>query len=488
MNSEKITQYYESTKIIAAKLLQNVQLLFLIVFIPAFTVIIAHFPTAWGLDESVHIARAYQVSEGNLYPDPLDGKYKYGGYLPDSLIAAMQEGRATEAQIRKDMPYYEAARHDGASLDTLKVLEDMPLNSRGRSLFIFGTTGPYTPIVYGPSALGFFIGRVMDMSVIQAVTLAKVFQALTYVIIVYSALGLIKRTRAKWIVFIVACLPASVFQVATINADVFTNLAIILYLSIIVRIFTLQRTMKTRDEVILYVSMGLVALTKPSYALALLLVFFIPRAAYGNERKMYVSKIISFAVASLLFLGVSIRGLIYSDTNALNFTQEQIANMSLSGQIWFILQYPSAALRALNNTIIELSNGWTHSLMSTVGNNIVGPPYPLIVLLSIAMIISSLYFVSMRKTQALALAVVSILSALAVIVILYGTVNEIGAGLILGVQGRYFIPIILMFMLAIGSIVRVKIKLTITQERILILMPVIIGLYGMIYVFGKAMY
>lgn len=488
MNNEKIVQYYENAKKTAVKLLQNVQLLFLIIFLPAFTVIVAHFPTAWGLDESVHIARAYQISEGNLYPDTLNDKYKYGGYLPNSLIATMEEGRSTEEQIRRDLPYYDANRHDGAILGQLKELEDKPLNSQERSLFVFGTTGPYAPIVYSPAALGFFIGRVMDTSVIQAVTLAKIFQALSYVAAVYFALGLIRRSRARWIVLIVACLPASVFQVATINADVFTNLAIILYLSIIIRIFMLQHTMGARDEVILYVSMGLVALTKPSYALALLLVFFIPRTAYSSVRRMYLSKIISFVVASLLFLGVSIRGLMYSDTNALNFTQEQIANMSLSGQIWFILQHPGAAFRALNNTIIELSNGWTHSLMSTVGNNIVGPPYPFIVLLSIAMIISSLYFVSIKKTQALALAAASLSSALAVIVILYGTVNQIGAGLILGVQGRYFIPIMLIFMLAIGSIIHIKIKLTVAQEIALMLTPVIISLYGMIYVFGKAMY
>lgn len=468
-------------------LLDNVHVLFLGVFTPAFLMFLTLTPTSWGLDESVHVARAYQISEGVMYPQYLGKENSYGGNIPRPLLNALQEGRETALDARRDLRFYNNERRDGQALDQLSKYQSKPINSTDKTLFIFGTTGPYAPVVYAPSAFGILIGRTLDLSIIHTLTLARVLQGVMYAGAVYFALRMLKATRAKWIVLIVACLPASVFQVATINADAFTNAVMILFGALIVTFFCQKSKITRNQETLLLTSTVLVAMTKPSYALIMVLLALLPSRLFKDKAQMYGVKLGGVAVGVITFLAVSLRGLEYSSSNAINFTKEQVENMGLGAQLHFILSHPIDAFRAIHHTILELSNGWVHSMISTVGDNIVSPAYPLIVLVIVSLVVATLYFNSLTRLQAWILLGVSLLSGLAIIIILYGTVNQVGAYLILGVQGRYFIPCLLLFMIAAGSLLRVRVNMNASNKMILLVLPVTICLYGVVYSFAEAL-
>src|ERR1700743_3381737 len=67
--------------------LGDATLLFTLIALVAGLIIVHEVPLFWGLDESAHFSRAYQVSEGQFLPQKLpDGNY--GGSLPASVPAA----------------------------------------------------------------------------------------------------------------------------------------------------------------------------------------------------------------------------------------------------------------------------------------------------------------------------------------------------------------------------------------------------------------
>lgn len=447
----------ESFKQFAINLATNAHVLFILIALPAIVLFLGVLPPAWGLDEQVHTARSYQVSEGNWYPDKLVGEGRFGGKIPTSLEAALSHGHTVSNSVSRNESFLD--RKDETNPVLTAKIDSQPINS-ALVEYDFGPTGPYAPVAYLPSAFGIGIGRIFDLSVGNTVLFARSMQAIFFVAITAFALWVLRSTKVKWIAFVVALLPATIYQAVTINADAYTIAISLLFMAIIYRLFVMKKRADVRWITLLSVGAGLLVFTKPSYALLLGLIAFIPWGVFGTKKRSLLVKA-SILVGSVLLLAlVSIKGLGYGDSILLYRDPITAASISLTDQILYILSHPFDFISVLIGSIVRYSENWGTSIVGLLGYNTISTPYILMILAYISLFMSGMYSKAITHKQAWAILVIVLISMLSVIVLLYGTFNMVGASVVSGVQGRYFIPCIPLLLLAIGKLLPLRIAAT----------------------------
>ena len=438
-----------------AYVLHNVHILFVIIAIPAVVLFLSVLPPAWGLDEQVHTARSYQVSSGHWYPDKLAGEGRFGGDIPVSLERALTHGHVTSNAVNRGASFLDRKDDPNPALT-------QSINSKAITgplvTYDFGPTGPYSPVPYLPSAAGIGLGRIFDFSVGDTLLFARLFQALFLIAIVAFTLWLLRASRIKWLVFTVALLPSVVYQAVTINADAYTIAASLLFTAVIYRLFTSKATINRRWLYLLGLSSLALVFTKPSYVLLLALVPFIPRARFGSKKRSLVWKTAVLLLAFLLLLITSIKGLSYGDSILLYRDAATAASISLTDQIIYILTHPVEFLKVLLVSMVRFAENWSSSVIGLLGYNTISTPYPFMVIAYISMFFAALYSKLITKKIAWLILGVTLVASLSIIVLLYGTFNSVGAHLVEGVQGRYFIPLLPLMLIAIGRLLPFEVK------------------------------
>lgn len=435
---------------VCADALSASHLVFLCLAIPVILLFAFNTPPGWGLDEQVHAARAYQIAEGGLYPDSLTSKGAYGGALPTSLVNTLNYGHTVSNAVnRGDITFQ---RKDLVDPGVTKSLLEQPINDSSKTIYDFGPTGPYAPFVYAGSATGFFIGIHTNSSVGSAVFMAKAVQALIYVGIVFIALYVLRQYRARWLIFVVALLPSSLYQAASINADSITIAASLLFFAICLRAFIQKTPLSKKLLLLLAASVIGLALSKPSYVFLSLILLLLPASSFGSSHLRIAFKYGLFALNVILMAIFTLKGMQYSDSILMYREASVAANISLSGQLLWVSTHPLQFVEVFIQAIILNTREWQASLIGVLGYNTVPVYYPIQAILLSLMMIVSMTAERVKGSVLAAFAGAGLLSAAAVIGVLYATFNEVGSNSILGVQGRYFIPCLVFVLLAIPSV------------------------------------
>jgi len=475
--------------------IKRLDFIFLVIAVPIVAIFIAIIPPSWGLDEQVHTARVYQITDDGMYPTSIGNPHAYGGYISGNLRNVIENGwksgnNVTGADIHRGEIFYATGRNDSKYDVKKDGLGALPINGGGKVVYAFGATAPYAPVVYLPAAAGMGVGRLFNASVNTSLVLSKVGQAIFYLGCIYVALRLLNNSKAKWVIFCVALFPEAIFQVATINADVYTNGMVLVFAATIVRLLQTKALLSRKLNAVLWMtSIGLM-FTKPSYALAIVLVILLPASLYKSTKQMNSQKLSILVACFILFILISAKGLQYSDAILMYFTPEKASQISLVGQIGYIFQQPLEFIITLARTVIVNSYEWQSGMLGTLGYNVVQIPYILTVPLIASTFVAALYGRILTKLRAAAFIMVGILSALTVLLLLYGTFNTIGASMIAGVQGRYYIPSIIFILLGLAPIVGIQIKASKSSFAIpaLIIGCVTFTLYSSVIVYSMALF
>lgn len=462
LRSEWITKFYSWCK--------KPSSLFIFISIPSVIYFANIVPVAWGLDEQFHIARSYQVSTGNMYPDKLDIEHEFGGELPITLIDSIMHGWS-EANFtaNKLIPFYSKERIDVKDRQKAEVINSRSINEPSLSTYSFGTTGPYAPFTYMPSSIGFIISRALDLSVGQSVILSRIIQALTFVLLAYLALRVLDSYRIAWLVWIVALLPATVFLASVINADAVTNGVILLFLAVTWRVYYRVFNggdIARNDSILLLATSLLLASVKPAYSLLYLLLLPILKHLWRIYKfKLLIvglGVLLMLMIITVLSLGYSDAGLIYHADNV---------ELSLIGQLVFILTHPLEFIGVLVLTLKESGYQWFLSLTGLMGYNAVHPPVLILTLNIITVVLAAINTEFISKKYSWLMFSVGIMLISAVIVILYCTFNPIGASSIAGVQGRYFLPALIPLVIGLTGILGIDKYLS---QRVVVVLFVLI--------------
>ncbi len=383
-------------------------------------------------DEYEHFYRALYVSEGHVLPEKVGNMS--GVYVPESV-------RLTTSEISNEWFSFIKDRDDKINIAPLL---NIGFNSQNRVFEDISRIAviTYSPVPYIIPAFAIILGKLLNLSPIILIYLGRLANLLVWVFLTYLAIRIIPIH--KWVLFMVALIPMTLFEAASLSAD-----SLILGLSfLIVAIFFKyafdenKKSINIKDTYILFILVLLLSLSKQIYFVLLLLIFLIPSEKFGGRKKMFYTA--GFLLLAILLISGG-WSLLVKDLYV-----PIVPQISISGQILYILGDPLRFPYALLKTFFY--RGLSYQLLF-VGNFWLDIPLPIwwigayiTSIVPIALLDKSRHLIS-KKQKLISLSIFVIIFLL-VCAFVYISWTVVGQNMIDGIQGRYFIPILpLLFLL-----------------------------------------
>ncbi|WP_413307050.1 DUF2142 domain-containing protein [Bacillus sp. 1P10SD] len=410
----------------------KIHYLFLIIAIPFGIYWSILLPQFQAPDEAVHIYRAYEISEGHFLSKHVDGKT--GDFLPTSILEFVETSGLGE------LPFNYHLKVQSEKINAAKEIK----LSNERSFYSFPSSAIYSPLPYLPQALGMFIGRILDLPIYYILLVSRWCNLLAYVVLSFYAIKLIPRL--KRFLFILALMPMTVHQVSSLSADASTfGFAFLLSAYIFRLIFSSEsQKIRRKDVAILLCLTVALTLCKSAYFTYFLLVFLIPVSKFLNKKQYWVyNSLVSIANPLILFIWMQL------------CKNTEMATDPVS-QLKTILLHPLSFLKKVIGTFIYDDAiylqffgvfGWLDTPIPYIIS------YLLIVFLTIAFTSEERLESENKETyiRGTILFLFFLIQAAIVVTMLYLGFPQTNPKMVIGVQGRYFIPIFLI--LAFGMYV-----------------------------------
>ena len=383
-------------------------------------------------DEYEHFYRSLYVSEGHVVPEKLGDLS--GVYVPESV-------KLTSDTVNQEWYTFLQDRDNKTKLTPLLHMhfnsKNMVFEDISRIAVI-----TYSPVPYLVSAFAIDIGKLFNLAPLVLMYLGRLANLLVWIFLTYLA---IKITPVhKWVFFMLALLPMTIFEAASLSADSFLLGVTFLIIAIFFRYAFDEGKKKIgfKEIYILGVLLLLVGLAKSNYILLLFLIFLIPAQKFGSRKNRFL------VTGTLFLVVVAVVGIWNIIVNGLY--APIIPQVSISGQIAYILGDPFRFPYVLINTFI--SRGLSYQFLF-VGNFWLDVPLPtwwlgfyLITIIPVALLDKCR--INITRNQKLISTATFILNAITACALVYITWTPVGQNVIDGIQGRYFIPIFpLLFLL-----------------------------------------
>jgi uncharacterized membrane protein len=424
-------------------------------------------------DEPNHFYRAYQISEGRFiaakkFPptlttdqiaernkeiieiqnalvkgdtetvqrvmQSLKGFGGIGGFLPESLATT------TKAFLRLLNP---ANRQ--IFCDLLPFLR-LPLNEKDRTFIHFPNTALYSPVPYLPQAVGIALGRILHSSPLALMYMGRVLNLAVWILLIYLAITI--TPICKWLFCLLALMPMSLFQGASLSADSFTYGISFLLIAVFLR-NSLESPEVLRINVYAMVVLSLLlSLSKQAYFLIPLLFLLIPVKKIGTKKKYYAI----FSLICLLDVGAILLWTHVADIHSDIYTlyNSIIPALSAEKQTLFILSHPLEYIRILMTSLIRNWKLYADSFVGQLGWFDTALPESLrvsyIAMLFFTALSENLENIVISLKQRIIIVAVLILSIVLVSTLAFIGWTPVGTKNI-NIQGRYFIPLAPLFFL-----------------------------------------
>ncbi|MBF0786594.1 MULTISPECIES: DUF2142 domain-containing protein [unclassified Streptococcus] len=377
-------------------------------------------------DEIGHFAKSYAFSQGEIIPYFLDSPVnlfktwdEYGFNLPASILELNQNSIGVGYNVAEKFNY--------ASLD-------MTAYEKLNEVFVpLGGQLNYSFFQYLPQIIGISISKLLVGSILPIYYTARLFNFLSYVLLLFFAVRWTKF--AKWGFVVLALNPMFLFLAVSTSGDAFTNAVAFLFVAILSNIISEN----ILDKKKLYFSFGLmVAMVqmKPTLIMFGLLYFLIPNKIFTIRMKMLYGSLILFSALAIYYLWGKL------------FPSQDIMYMDFanpSEQVKGILKNPISFVTVIKNTIEEHGKFLLHSYAGQFGllnRNISFLAVLLYYLLVIfAVFIREYNQITVTKRMRFVSLMFIVGYVLLTFIALYQIWSPVGHTVILGLQGRYFIPI-----------------------------------------------
>jgi uncharacterized membrane protein len=391
-------------------------------------------PLFWGADEPAHFARAYNISEGHLRAKYIGNSFGegYGGNLPTSVVNL-------NSYVSKDL----SDNGIKAQVDNKAVYKQLGSKklTGPKTQISFSNTAAYSPVPYIPSIIAILIARVFNFSISETIYFGRILDLLSYVSLVSLALFILRNRKLQWIVFTVALIPMAVFQASIISADSLTNALVILYSALFIKALIYEKLNK-KELIMLGVSAILLPLVKPTYVILLALLLLIPnkRLSHIGRVKLFKTLMLSFGLIGFLAWSYATRNV--AQTQAILRGSIVWRQVQPHSQESFVIRHPLSFIKIVLRTLKLNGKSYIMQLFGMLGFNTVQIPI-VAVCTSIAAVFVSIINgekLKIAKQQAAAIILVIAASILFTFTTIYITYSRLRFPTVEGIQGRYFIP------------------------------------------------
>ncbi len=302
-------------------------------------------------------------------------------------------------------------------------------------------------VYYYPGITGITIGRLLNLGTVPTYMLARVFMLATYMVITYFALKKIPTFKTGFA--LIMLMPSTMQRAAAVSYDGLLLAYIFLFVAYVFYYIYNRTTIKVKDIIIMAVAGVLMAVGKGgAYIPFLLMLFMIPRANFGTKIKYGYIVAAAIAVCIIAYIGFNrelfsdIAGSSKGDTNELLWTEDKGYTLK------DILTSPKRSLKVLVNTFISLGGakysemigsgfGWLQVYISDIW--VVA--YSVLLAFSVCNQENETFV--FNKKQKVMLGTIAIASMGLIVLSMWLFWTPISHSYVEGLQGRYFIPILI---------------------------------------------
>ena len=308
---------------------------------------------------------------------------------------------------------------------------------------------------YLAPAAGILVAKLLDLSTIWMLYLGRIANLLLYTAIIGIAIK--KSPVFKGPLLIASIIPLAIFQAGSVSSDCFFNAFAILSIAYFFVLYKSDR-IKYKDLGVFYISIVLCGLLKQPYLALSLLIFAVPRTNFIDKKQEIVSKIAVLGVLAIgaLWSSYATTQLKYS-WRANHFIQYHV---NASQQLDFMLSNPQFDVYYIFNVLSQIPLMFSRFFEFSVSefsytSNVMATFY------FIYIIIISLFYPlkeKLKKLKRLEVAFVAAVVYYGIFLVQYLTWIPVrSAHVILGVSGRYFIPLLVFLPLIFNVSSKVKI-------------------------------
>ncbi|MDB5160584.1 MAG: hypothetical protein JWO99_847 [Candidatus Saccharibacteria bacterium] len=429
-------------------------------------------PPFKGWDEREHFYRAYQVSELTLRAQPvvaqtvtnLDSSISkgYGGTLPLHLTQMTQTLHLNEGE--KGVYNYSLIVH---------YFSESPVYAP-KQVVRFDNTAIYSPVGYIPQSIGINVAKLFSGSFVSGFYLARLAGLVVWLALLYVAIRIIPIGKKLFLAL--ALNPVSIFLASTLSPDALATGMIAVLIAIAVKLIH-ENNKASFKTIVLIATLSLaIVLIKNVYIIVPLIILAVPRQYLGYKIK---ATIILVSVVVCLLWNVSIVHVTETIPSYFNVTEVIDSHQQIGLAIHNPLSFVSTMLLNIFGTNSIVIN---HTYAGIFDRNPVPDWVVFVWILTTAALIfanneglPSFTKHTRRRLTQVFIAVSAVL-VLAIIASLYIGWTPVGSKTIIGVQGRYFIPIT--FLLAVPLLLYAKPVITkIRTQRVLLYIVLPIGLF-----------
>lgn len=325
-------------------------------------------------------------------------------------------------------------------------MDEMGRNVPSQQYHVDNPPQLYSIVNYLPFHLGFEISNFLHLKFTTGVVIAKLFNLICYVALIYFAIKI--SGKFNKIFFVVGLLLCNVFLATQFSYDPLITASLLLAISAFLYIRQ-TKNVPTKYFFLFILAATFGCLAKAVYCPILLLALMIPNTKFDCKRRAVAFKVCAMVVMVLLaatFILPVLSGGMASDLRG--------GDTSVSGQISFLIQNPlKAGLVAIMYLVSSLppllfDAIWMFKFSSGAVPIVskAAVVLPLVQVLSMIVVFRALYTTSLSDTtitqrSKLALTTIFMMIIGAITAALYLCYTPVGSLTVSGVQSRYFMPI-----------------------------------------------
>ena len=405
------------------------EVLFAIVYLFMSISTLAAIPAFNSPDEYSHFLRSYEVSRGYLTSEGNGGNdlFSYGRTFDSGLI-----------------PDFSSKEH--VSLWDIGGKINQHINTEKTQFYGFGNTALYAPTSYLPQAVGI---RIADFFTDRPFVLAyggRIANMLCFGLIFFLAIHF--TPVGKNFIAFLGLVPINIQSANSMSAD-----ALALALTVAMVVFVLymryskKKVMRKWQLGLMYILTGFLCLCKVVYMPFCLLLFLIPKERFRSRKNYWFHVVCAGAMILILSFGwLAI---------ASRYLCESQPGVDTAAQLTGILKNPVTFVFTFVRSLDAFGTAYLTEMM---GSNLGWLNIPVCNLLAVGYLLILVLQVSRNNDMSeihldlpakVALGGVCVLVFGLTFVTLYGQWTAYGYDKILGVQGRYFLPLLLPLILAL---------------------------------------
>ena len=391
--------------------------LFLTLVIPIGIIYMLLIPIGRVPDEKNHFLRAYEISEGHLISDKSENGI--GGQKLSNDVGEI-------FSVKENYMKYDDL------FNNIKIKK-----SSDKSFFEFANMSLYSFVCYIPQVVGVLIGKIFNLPTLAIAYLGRITNYIVWVMLMYYAIKLIPFK--KTLLLAIAFMPMMMQEAISLSADALTNGVAIFLISYVLYLKNSKiKKIGIKESIILSLSCILMSLCKIVYLPICLILFLLPSKLFKSNKDKII-KIVSLAVIvvalNLFWLSISF-----------SFLVEFMPNVNSPEQVKYLLTHPVGYIKVIFNSI---NSNVTLYLFNIIGFSLcyfdvnLSMVYVLmyLVLIAVLMVVDSDKRIGFNEKI---LTFIIVMATLALICTsLYVQWTALAAEIIDGIQGRYFIPLLL---------------------------------------------